>query len=885
MTFENLNLEKQWKGEKISQKEASEELSQLNNTRKVLANITQTWNPELSKKLKNTNIQNDVLKFIELSVNNKLASHLSEFNVSKFDKDGEMWLDKFEFWNFKKALEVSIKQIIILDWLQAFSQIHHDSAKISPDKWLAEKVDIQKHILGDKDSKTFTKQWLEKLGLNLTEEYYHKMEEKKFNPTDGKSWQELWILVGKEVGEWLESILRFFWNVPSWIVLLPRYLTYRERYIAYSMNKDIQKANEIEIKKNELVEQNISLALLEILGEKGIDMLKKLWEMVVSWKQWDIAMLLVTIAWILAWWAGLIKMWTRFTRRLAIKNARKVSRLWQNPILWQKGRGILREVEKNAWKAEHTLWIVDNIVSTGGLAGVWHIVTKGIAPEWVLRENARLSKKERIFKAEELLQRKLTPENKEALLKAHNYKQWYNIAKWKALMKWGFTREEAKFLMDQWVAWVFDRFWWNRINLSQRIVKIEDVKNFDDLEKYLQKLPLAWIQWSSKFYTSQELIEIVGKIRNWKLDINYITSSWWIRQKVIELLSNEKKGNLLGLNNGIKIWREYSKINVVDLPEWKVLQVKTANGSIYNFTIIRNQNWKVLVKWSWGKETLRGVEWEILGNTIEEWKPLLIDGWNTSNISKIRILDAENIPQRLMNPIDINWYDIKTDYHLVRNPSSPQNPKFHDYKVSYIEAGRYFERLLASKYQINLSEFIQVCNEMHIKMAQKYVWKWWMDIRPWVIRWGDGNISSNRQAAYQYVRDLWYEVSENIKISWLTESGIYNIWAKHNYPEWLIIWNYYEAWLKHLNFFLKTKNIDYLSDYYHTMINARPYWQVNQSLFLNQVNILLWRIWHPPVKHGYIDHIAHRVNYLDFRKIFKKHINNNLPLPKDTHGF
>jgi hypothetical protein len=80
-------------------------------------------------------------------------------------------------------LEESIKQIIILDGLGAFSQVHYDSAEIggysNPDKWLAQKVDIQKYILGDKNNKTFTKQGLEKLGLNLKEEDYQKMAERK----------------------------------------------------------------------------------------------------------------------------------------------------------------------------------------------------------------------------------------------------------------------------------------------------------------------------------------------------------------------------------------------------------------------------------------------------------------------------------------------------------------------------------------------------------------------------------------------------------------------------------------------------------------------------------------------------------------------------------
>lgn len=64
-----------------------------------------------------------------------------------------------------------------------------------------------------------------------------------------------------------------------------------------------------EIELKELIEENPSLWLLELLWEKWIELIKQLWEMLTSGKQWDIALSLVTIAWLVAGWAGAVKLW------------------------------------------------------------------------------------------------------------------------------------------------------------------------------------------------------------------------------------------------------------------------------------------------------------------------------------------------------------------------------------------------------------------------------------------------------------------------------------------------------------------------------------------------------------------------------------------------
>lgn len=94
----------------------------------------------------------------------------------------------------------------------------------------------------------------------------------------------------------MEDVLRFLGNILAGLMLIPRYTAYR----AMVLSSDPKTKTEGTIKLRELVEQNPSLGLAELLGEKGIEMMKKIAEMFTSGKQGDIAMLMVTIAGLVA---------------------------------------------------------------------------------------------------------------------------------------------------------------------------------------------------------------------------------------------------------------------------------------------------------------------------------------------------------------------------------------------------------------------------------------------------------------------------------------------------------------------------------------------------------------------------------------------------------
>jgi hypothetical protein len=66
----------------------------------------------------------------------------------------------------------------------------------------------------------------------------------------------------------------------------------------------------------------------------------------------------------------------------------------------------------------------------------------------------------------------------------------------------------------------------------------------------------------------------------------------------------------------------------------------------------------------------------------------------------------------------------------------------------------------------------------------------------------------------------------------------------------------------------KTAFANELADYYHTLVNGRFFGQVNNSLWLDQVNSLLRSVGHPGIAHGQLDFVALTVDYESFRRVF-----------------
>jgi hypothetical protein len=77
-----------------------------------------------------------------------------------------------------------------------------------------------------------------------------------------------------------------------------------------------------------------------------------------------------------------------------------------------------------------------------------------------------------------------------------------------------------------------------------------------------------------------------------------------------------------------------------------------------------------------------------------------------------------------------------------------------------------------------------------------------------------------------------------------------------------------------------TQAFEKTAEYYHLMINAQPFDQINNSLFMTQVNYLLRaKEVHPGMTQGYLDYFAYELQFPEFLKIFRLHSEGRLPAP------
>jgi len=313
-------------------------------------------------------LQSDVIRFINSSFNNSLNDELWDFNISKFDKkDNREWFSEYELEEYTAILDKAMSNMNILWWYAQFKdkcrEVWEDPSFLSW-KWdiaVANAIDLQEHVFWE-----WKKHIIDNI-VDYSEEKLSKMRDEKFDITDSNKMKNFFVLLGLEFWEWVEDILRFIWNIGSWVVLLPRYTN--NRITLSDWNIDTKNEVDAQMENDMLLEGNPSLMLWELLWEKWIQLIKQLWEMMVSWKNWDIALLLVTIAWLIAWWAGAVKLWARFARKQAVMSARKAGRLWRTNS-WRLARNKVRDWANQAWKVQRKFDKIDDIV---WWAWIWHM--------------------------------------------------------------------------------------------------------------------------------------------------------------------------------------------------------------------------------------------------------------------------------------------------------------------------------------------------------------------------------------------------------------------------------------------------------------------------------------------------------------------------------
>lgn len=75
--------------------------------------------------------------------------------------------------------------------------------------------------------------------------------------------------------------------------------------------------------------------------------------------------------------------------------------------------------------------------------------------------------------------------------------------------------------------------------------------------------------------------------------------------------------------------------------------------------------------------------------------------------------------------------------------------------------------------------------------------------------------------------------------------------------------------------------LERIGEYYHALVSAKPFEQINNSLLMGNVNTLLERFGFEPVPHGYIDHLAYRTDNETFGKVFRAYVEGRVKSAPD----
>ncbi len=285
-----------------------------------------------------------------------------------------------------------------------------------------------------------------------------------------------------------------------------------------------------------------------------------------------------------------------------------------------------------------------------------------------------------------------------------------------------------------------------------------------------------------------------------------------------------------------------------------------------------------------------------------------IKSQNATSTANANVGTSENKPVQNVKIASDGLPEINEN-ELVRNVGNngkPINPKY--IKTSR-EARQYLnESIESGSYTKSLDSYIETMNDMHVVSAKgKSGNDFWYNeagqggiaVNPGVIR-GRGEMFSPRYNQAKTVEDIAKrygdpyrvptEIGTSIKVrlkgipdKYLPECkfdynpGNGSIGYYHVYPDGKSLKSYYykemyrtskEALELINNGAPKDQILGKLAEHYQYAANARPYGQINNSLFMNELNTLLSKAGLKTIPHGELDIAAQRLQPNTFKKYF-----------------
>lgn len=217
---------------------------------------------------------------------------------------------------------------------------------------------------------------------------------------------------------------------------------------------------------------------------------------------------------------------------------------------------------------------------------------------------------------------------------------------------------------------------------------------------------------------------------------------------------------------------------------------------------------------------------------------------------------------------------------------------------NYVQASKdlrdYYNNAIASgAYEGSYENYVRMLQESHrIAYGGKSGRNTWynkvgqgsLDVNPGVVR-GEGSPVSNRIKEGKFVEDIARRYGDEYSTNKITKVNLpgisddalpYNLYTQHFYPDGKHLDQYFKQMQrtgKEILDLIKNgasqdRILAKIAEHYQYAANARPFGQINNSLFMNEVNTFLSMAGMKTMPHGMLDHAAQRLQPDAFKKYF-----------------
>ena len=339
-------------------------------------------------------LQQDLWNFLEESMAGEHRNTLDDLNISSFDKDGEAWLDAFEFKAYIRSMEIAIQAIILTGWLDEYKNIRLDGED-QASGWIQENIESRIHKWID---------WAISGIWDFTDIPAWELEKMKEMQFDILS-KESWIVIGAEIWEWISDLVKLLVNIIWAGLKFDDYLELR----TMRNSDDPAEKKEAELRIQEMIEKNPALALAEI----SLDAFKQLFDTIMSGTNEWVALGLVTAISSIAWGAWAVRAGAQLGRRSKVlwdRNKAPSERSARDTEI----RNNLKTIDTITTSIDSVTSTIDSVIST---AWVW-LVAKWM---WTMQLTDTAANDSKVW------ERKITHSDKQSFINAGGDAQeyWY----------------------------------------------------------------------------------------------------------------------------------------------------------------------------------------------------------------------------------------------------------------------------------------------------------------------------------------------------------------------------------------------------------------------------------------------------------------------------